>query len=193
MLWYKFAAQFSFIWPNILCLFVCLSGLLLGNDKVHKVQTRWVGGAWSNLDFMSNFLVSCYYWSSLHEFLWFFRTCYVAFGSNLVDGRSLGWLCFWSNLLSSSHDRSLLHEFLSFLFLVFFSFLFSYYFCHTSLHKAQPRCAGGAWSIHSRFRQTSDKLLCNCLPNVSSKTSNNPAAMQTLARCLLQTFVKYLF
>ena len=27
-----------------LCLFVCLSGLLLGNDKVHKAQTWWVGG-----------------------------------------------------------------------------------------------------------------------------------------------------
>ena len=43
--------------------------------------------------------------------------------------------------------------------------------------------------IHSRFRQTSDKHLYNCLPNVSSKTSNNPAAMQTLARCLLQIFI----
>ena len=47
--------------------------------------------------------------------------------------------------------------------------------------------------LHSRFRQTSDKRLCNCLPNVSSKTSNNPAAMQTLARCLLQTFFNCLF
>ena len=47
--------------------------------------------------------------------------------------------------------------------------------------------------IHSRFRQTSDKRLCNCLPNVSSKTSNNPAAMQTLVRCLPQKFVKCLF
>ena len=30
-------------------LFVCLSGLLLGNGKAHKAQTRWVGEAWSNL------------------------------------------------------------------------------------------------------------------------------------------------
>ena len=27
------------------CGFVCLSGLLLGNGKAHKAQTRWVGGA----------------------------------------------------------------------------------------------------------------------------------------------------
>ena len=51
---------------------------------------------------------------------------------------------------------------------------------------------GKEW-LHSRFRQTSDKRLCNCLPNVSSKTSNNPAAMQTLVRCFLQKFVKCLF
>ena len=41
--------------------FVGLSGLLLGNDKLHKAQTQWVGGAWSNLDFFSMFLASFYY------------------------------------------------------------------------------------------------------------------------------------
>ena len=43
-------------YPDIIIhnsVFVCLSGLLLGNDKV---QTRWMVGAWSNLDFLSNFL-----------------------------------------------------------------------------------------------------------------------------------------
>ena len=44
-----------FLLSDLISLFVCLSGLLLGNDKVHKAQTRWVGGAWFNLDFMSNF------------------------------------------------------------------------------------------------------------------------------------------
>ena len=34
------------------CLFVCLSGLLLGNGKAHRAQTRRVGGAWANLDFL---------------------------------------------------------------------------------------------------------------------------------------------
>ena len=42
-------------YPDIIIhnsVFVCLSGLL-GNDKV---QTQWMVGAWSNIDFLSNFL-----------------------------------------------------------------------------------------------------------------------------------------
>ena len=42
---YIIITQFSVGW------FVCLSGLLLWNGKAHQAQTRWVGGAWSNLDF----------------------------------------------------------------------------------------------------------------------------------------------
>ena len=39
---------------------VGLSGLLLGNGNLHGAQTWWVGGAWSNLDFLRIFLASCY-------------------------------------------------------------------------------------------------------------------------------------
>ena len=42
-------------YPDIIIhnfVFVCLSGLLLGNDKV---QTQWMVKAWSNLDFLSIF------------------------------------------------------------------------------------------------------------------------------------------
>ena len=45
-------------YPDIIIhnsVFVCLSGLL-GNDKHDKVQTQWMVGAWSNIDFLSNFL-----------------------------------------------------------------------------------------------------------------------------------------
>ena len=48
-------------------LFVGLSGLLR-NDRAHVTQIWWVGGAWSNLEFLSNFLANCYHWSSLQEF-----------------------------------------------------------------------------------------------------------------------------
>ena len=53
--------------------FVCLSGLL-GNDKV---QTQWIVGAWSNIDFLSNFL---------EELLLLEFAERVSRGSNLVNG-----------------------------------------------------------------------------------------------------------
>ena len=43
-----------------------------GLTSSHTAHTRCVGGAWSNLDFWSTFLVSR---SSLHKFLWFFQLC----------------------------------------------------------------------------------------------------------------------
>ena len=36
------------------------NGLLLTYGSSHGTQTRWVGGALSNLGFVSNFLASCY-------------------------------------------------------------------------------------------------------------------------------------
>ena len=110
-------------------MFVCLSGLLLENDKV---QTRWMVGAWSNLDFLSYFLASCYYWSSLHEFLWFSRTCYVARGSNLVDGWSLGRLfflvIFWRVLMIGVCCTSFFGFVLFFVFCFLFLFLGCFFF-----------------------------------------------------------------
>ena len=126
------------------CLFVCLF-VRASSPKQYGVQGSNSVGGWSLVQprFYEYFLVSCYYWSSLHEFLWFVRACYVALGSNLADGWSLGWLCFCSNLLASFHDKSFLHKFL---FFSFFFFFFFFFFWLASLHKAQTRCAGGAWS-----------------------------------------------
>ena len=64
-------------YPDIIIhnsVFVCLSGLLLGNDKV---QTQWMVGAWSNIDFLSIFLEKLL----LLEF-----AERVSRGSNLVNG-----------------------------------------------------------------------------------------------------------
>ena len=64
-------------YPDIIIhnsVFVCLSGLLLGNDKV---QTQWMVGAWSNIDFLSNFL---------EELLLLEFAERVSRGSKLVNG-----------------------------------------------------------------------------------------------------------
>ena len=100
----------SFLWRHHFCtlynnmqfsvcgfvgLFVCLSRLLLGNGKTHKAQTRWVGGAWSNLDFLSNFfwrvLITGVHCTSFFDFLeWAsIRKQWLSWGSNLVGARSL--------------------------------------------------------------------------------------------------------
>ena len=63
------------------CLWVCLSRLLW-NGSSHSPQTWWVGGAWPNLDFLSNFLASCYDWSSLHESFIFLDGLLLANGSS---------------------------------------------------------------------------------------------------------------
>ena len=75
--------------------------------KLHGVQTRRVGGAWSNSDFVSYFLASCYYWSLLHEFLWFFSDVLCCMG---LSGWSLDQLCFLSNILASYMTHKLAHD-----------------------------------------------------------------------------------
>ena len=48
---------------KFVCLFVCLFGRILGSVRsyivLYRAQTQWVGETWSNLNFMSNVLVSC--------------------------------------------------------------------------------------------------------------------------------------
>ena len=57
----------------------CLSRLILGSTRSYAAQTRWVGEAWANLDFVSNFLVSCFRVSQelrcskiQHSFYWLY-------------------------------------------------------------------------------------------------------------------------
>ena len=51
LLWFKHGAilHFDIVWG-----WDCLSGLLLRNGRSHAAQTRWVDGAWSNIDFLGN-------------------------------------------------------------------------------------------------------------------------------------------
>ena len=89
---YNKYTQSVHLYNNILCLWVCLSGLLRENGKSHVGQTWWVGEAWSNLHFLGNFLVSCYYRSSLHEFLCFVLFCFVFFGHARSHTALTGWV-----------------------------------------------------------------------------------------------------
>ena len=48
-------------------------------NSVHATQFgEWVGGAWSNFDFVSNFVASSYDKSSLHELLCLFVCFYFS-------------------------------------------------------------------------------------------------------------------
>ena len=74
-----------------------------------------MGGAWSNLNFVSNFLASCYYWSSLASFFDFFFRCARMHAVQTWWVVELGptlflWVIFWA----SCYHWRLLHEFLWF-------------------------------------------------------------------------------
>ena len=66
-------------------------------------------GPSSNLDFLSDFLASCYDRSSLHKFLFFWHANLMWFK---LGWWSLGQLCYFlSNFLAHCYDRNSLHKF----------------------------------------------------------------------------------
>ena len=123
------------------CLFVCLfvfSGLL-GNDKV---QTRWMVGAWSSLDFLSNFWRVVIIGVRSTSFFDFFGLATLHVDQTWWMGEAWADFCFfgvifWRVLMIGVCYRS-------FFVLFVCLFLFVWFFGCTSLHKAQTRCRGGS-------------------------------------------------
>ena len=60
-------------------------------------QTRCLGRAWSNLDFLSNFLASCFYRSLLYEFLSLFGCARSHAAQTRWVGGAWANFVFWSN------------------------------------------------------------------------------------------------
>ena len=87
-------------------LFVCLPGLLLGNGKAHKDQTRWVGGDWSNLDFVSIFWPVVIIGVRCTSFFDFFERTSSHMAQTRCMGRAWSNLDFWSTFLGELFHES---------------------------------------------------------------------------------------
>ena len=73
------------------------SSIYIGNGSSHGVQTRWVGGAWSNLDFLSNFWQVIIIGVHCTSFFEFFRRVRLHADQTWWMGGAWADFVFWSN------------------------------------------------------------------------------------------------